>query len=125
MPQLRNLIAPELETYRLRHSKAVDVEDSAAHAELGDVIDHLDPLESDRLEASCKIFRSPRVAFSDHEARLIQLVRELSLLEKGAGGSKKNRDFTPADALERLDALACNLGVWLYLAEAFAWRIKC
>ncbi len=70
MPKLRNLITPELEPDRLCHSEAVDVEDSAAHAELRDVVDHLNALEANRLEMRGEIFGTPHVALSQLETRV-------------------------------------------------------
>ncbi len=48
--QLDDLVSPELETHRLGHAEAVDVEDSAANTELRDVFDHQHSLESDGFE---------------------------------------------------------------------------
>src|SRR6185312_15572060 len=45
MSQLRYLVAPEFHAYGIRHSEPVHVEDSAAHAELSDILDHVDTLE--------------------------------------------------------------------------------
>jgi hypothetical protein len=124
MPELRYLIAPEFEPHRLGHSKAVDVEDSAAHAELCDIIDHLDTLETDRFEVSGKVFGASCVAFSQLESRLGERSRKLGLLEKCTSRRKKNRDLSAPNAFERLDALTGYLGVRLYFTEAFAGRIE-
>src|SRR3954469_3660938 len=111
MPQLRDLVAPELQPYRLRHSKAVDVEDSAAHAELSDVIDHLDALEADGFEMSGEIFRSPGVAFSKLQPGLREGARELSLFQQGSCCREQNCDMPATDALERFNPLSGDLGV--------------
>jgi hypothetical protein len=50
VPELGDVVAPELQPHGLRHAKTVDVEDSTPHTELGDIFDHRHLFESDRLE---------------------------------------------------------------------------
>ncbi len=70
MTQLGDLVAPEFEANRLGHAERVDVEDSATHRELGDVVDHGDALEADRLEMCGEFGRAFRVALPQLQARL-------------------------------------------------------
>jgi hypothetical protein len=124
MPELRNFVAPELEPHRLRHSETVDIEDSAAHAELRDVIDHLHTLEPDRLEVSCESFGPMSVAFANLKSRVRKRARQLGLLENRSRGGEQNLDLAATNSLERFNALAGNFSVRLCFAEAFARGIE-
>src|SRR5689334_3291256 len=86
MTELGNLVAPELETHRLRHAEAVDVEYSPAHTELGDVFDHWDALEADRFEVRGEVFGSTGIAFSQLESGGRECARQLCSLEQCAAG---------------------------------------
>jgi len=124
MPELDYLIAPELQPRRLRHSEAVDVEDSAANAELGDVLDHRHALEPDLLEMLGEPFRTPRVAFAYLETGRLQRARELRSLQQRAAGGDDDSDGSGGHSLQGLNALPRDFGVRLRLAETFARRIK-
>ena len=118
------MIAPELEADGLRHSKAVDVEDSAAHAELGDVLHHRNALEPNRLEVRREIFRPASVALPQLEPRRGERARKLGALEKRAGGGDENPEIALANSLESLDSLSGDFGVGLGLTETLARRVE-
>src|SRR6202030_2186196 len=59
MAQLADVVTPELEAHRLRHPEAVDVEDSTAYAELGNVLHHRDALKADGAEVRGQLFGPP------------------------------------------------------------------
>src|SRR5687767_9031720 len=108
VPELDNLVAPEFETYRLGHSKTVNVEDPATDTELRDVVYHRSSLESNRLEMHRKIFGTPCVPFSQLQPGMRQRLRKLGPLEQSTRGGQKNANIAAGKALERLDALAGN-----------------
>jgi hypothetical protein len=120
VPELGDFIAPEFKAHRLRHSKAVDVEDSAAHAELRDVVDHGNTLEPDRFEVSGERLGSSRVTLAKLESRLSERARQLRFLEESSRGGEKNSYFATADSFECLDTLTRYFGVRLDFAESLA-----
>ena len=124
MTELRDIIAPELEANGLRHSEAVDVKDSAAHAELSDVLHHGYALKAYRLEVGRQVFRPASVALSQLNPGRSQRARKLGALENGAAGGDQNPEITLTYPLQSLDSLAGDLGVGLRFAEAFAWRVE-
>src|SRR5438270_13831649 len=100
MSELRDIVSPELEPHRLRHPKAVDVEDSATHAELRDIFHHIDALEADRLEVRREILWPTRVALSDFQSRCAEGARQLGPFEERAAGGDEDAESASADALE-------------------------
>src|SRR5205085_11106923 len=123
--QLDDLVSPELETRRFGHAEAVDVEDSSAHTELRDVLDHQHSLESDGFEMQRKIFRTPDVAFAKLESRLSERSRKLRALEQGACSREQNANVAARQTVEDFNSLTRNFGVRLGLAKSFAGRIEC
>src|SRR6266545_5176422 len=124
MPQLDDIVAPELEADRLRHTESVDVEDPAADAELCYVLDHRDPLESDGLEVRCEVLRTTRVTLPELETCVRQRTRELGPLEQRPRGGEQNPDVSTAQPLECLHPLTGDFGVRLGLTESFARRVE-
>ena len=62
--QINDFIAPQLGADGLRHAERVDVENAAANAELGDVLDHWYALEADRLQMPSEGFQAVTTAFA-------------------------------------------------------------
>ena len=124
VPQVDDLVAPELGAHRLGHAEAVDVEDAAAHAELRDVLHHRHALESDALEVRRELLGAAHVALAKLDAQIVQRARHARFLEERARGREQDAQLAAADPLERLDALAGDLRVRLGLAESFARRIE-
>jgi hypothetical protein len=69
VPELDYFVPPELEAHRVGHPEAVDVEDSAANAELGDILDHRHALEANGLEVCGKRLRPARVTLAQLGSR--------------------------------------------------------
>ena len=122
--KLGHVIAPELETHRLGHSEAVDIEDSAAHTELRDVLHHWNALEADRLEVGREILGPARVALPKLEPRRGERARKLGALEKRAAGGDNDPEIASSDPFERLHSLAGDFGVRLGFTEALAGRVE-
>ena len=121
---LRDLITPELEAHRIRHPESVDVEDAAAYAELGDVLDHRDPLVADRLQMRGQRLGPPALALPQLDARRANRPGETGALEDRPRGREQNAHLPAADALERFDALPGHLGMRLDFAKPLAGRIQ-
>jgi hypothetical protein len=68
--QIHDLVAPKLGANGIRHAEAVDVENAAAQAELGDVFDHADALEPDRLQVVDERGGSVRIALAELEPQI-------------------------------------------------------
>src|SRR5438105_4130772 len=68
VPQLSDVVAPELEPHRLGHAEAVDVEYSAAHTELRDVLHHQNALESDGFQMRGQLLGATGVTLSQLQA---------------------------------------------------------
>ena len=64
VPQLDDVVAPELEAHRLGHAERVDVEDAAAHAELRDVFHHRHAFEPDAFEMRGQLLRATHIALA-------------------------------------------------------------
>ena len=122
--ELDNFVAPELEAHRLRHAEAVNVEDPSTNTELRDIVHHRRPLEADRVEMGCEIFRTPGVALSQLEPRVRKRAGQLRSLEQSAGGGEQNSYVTAAETFECLHPLASYFGVRLSFSESFARGIK-
>ena len=69
VPQLDDLVAPELQAHRLGHAETVDVEDAAAHAVLADVVHHRHALKAMCVKMFRQRLESPRIALPQFEAR--------------------------------------------------------
>ena len=106
VPELGNLITPELQPHRFGHSEAVDVEDSAPNAELRDIVHHRNAFEPDGLEVGNEIFGTPYVAFSDLQAGLGERARQLRFLQQRASGGQEYAHLSTPDALECFNTLA-------------------
>src|SRR6476619_5564706 len=102
MPQLDYLVSPEFHANRISHPEAVDVEDSAANAELRDILDHLHTLEANRFEMRREIFRTPRVAFAKLQPRVLKRAWELSPLEQRARGGEEDAHVPTSQSLQCL-----------------------
>jgi hypothetical protein len=122
--ELADLVAPELEAHRLGHAEAVDVEDAAAHRVLPDVVDERDALEAHAGEVGGEVLGAPHVAAAQLEPRLLHGARELRALEHRARRGEEDLHVAARQPLERLDALAGDLGVRLGLAERLAVRVE-
>ena len=76
------------------------------------------------LEMRGQVLGPPRVALAQLEPRRGERARQLRALEQRAAGRDEDAEIAAADPLERLDALAGDLGVRLGFAEAFARRVE-
>src|SRR5512138_1236601 len=117
MTQLDNFVSPEFETNRLSHAEAVNVEDAAAHTELGHIFNHRSSFESNRFEMRCQIFWSAVVALPELQTGTRKRGWKLRPFQNRAGGSQKNSDIAPRESLQRLHPLAGDFCVWLRFAE--------
>ena len=68
MTELCDVVAPELEPYRFRHPKAVDVEDAATNAELCDILYHWYTLEANCVEMSGELLWPSSIALAQLES---------------------------------------------------------
>ena len=124
VPELGNVVAPELQADRLRHAEAVDVEYPAAHTELGDVFYHRNTLESDRFQMRRQLLGPTRVSFPQLQACRRQCARQLRALEQGAGRRHQYAEIPLSNLFERFNPFAGDLGVRLGFPEALARRVK-
>ena len=122
--QVDDLIAPELGAHRLGHAERVGVEDSAANAELRDVLDHGYTLKADGLEVRRQLTQSVRVAFAQLDAQLLERPRHSRFLEQRAAGREQDAQLAARQPLERLDSLSRDFHVRLGFAESFARGIE-
>jgi hypothetical protein len=118
------LVAPEFQAHRRPHPEAVDVDDPAAHAVLGDILHHGDAREADAIEMRRQVLESPTLAAPQDEPRLGEGAREACPLLHRARGGEEHADPASRERLQRLHALPRDLGVWLDLAEPFARGIE-
>src|SRR5207249_2065825 len=90
--KLDDLVAPELQAYGVGHAEAIDVDDSPAHAELRDVLDHGHPLEPHREKMSGDVLGTPNVALAELEAGLLNRARQPRALQERASRSEQDAD---------------------------------
>ena len=64
VPEILDLVAPELGADWFRHAERVHVENAAANAELRDIFDHRDALEADSLEVFGELGEPVRCALA-------------------------------------------------------------
>src|SRR2546426_8992618 len=105
-----DFVAPPLDARRRRHTEAVDVENPATNAVLGDFGDCRDALVSHRIEPLRGVGETPFLLTDlDYEPRLLESCRDGGPL--GAGSRCRNQYAHPPaqQRLERLDALAREL----------------
>src|SRR6185312_16732933 len=124
MSQLRYLVAPEFHAYGIRHSEAVHVEDSAAHAELSDILDHVDALESYGIEMLDQLAQLAYVTLPQLEPAVLQNCREPGALHYRACSRDEYPHVAARCALQCLHALARDLRVRLRFAKTLARRIE-
>jgi hypothetical protein len=124
VPQRDDLVTPELDTYRIGHPEAVDIEDSAAHAELRDIVHEIHALEPDFLEMREELERTANIATSQLHAAAFERGGETRALEQCSRRREEQANGATRQLIERLDALAGNFEVGLDLAESFARRIE-
>ncbi len=122
--QLCDVVTPELEADGLRHSEAVDVEDPAAHAELGDILDHFHALETDRGEMGGKLLGPSGVSLSQLEPGRGEGVRKLRALQESPTGGDDDPKIATTDSLECLDPFSGDFRVRLCFAEALARGVE-
>ena len=120
-----DLVAPPLEPRRRRHAEAVDVEDAAAHAELGDLGDGRHPAVSHRLERAGPRRsggrRSPTASRSRSRSSAAG-----TRVRSAVARAVVTRMPEPAlqQRLDRLGPLAGDLVVRLVLAQRLALGIE-
>src|SRR6185437_16367644 len=119
-----NLVAPQLSANGLRHAERVDVEDSAADAELRHVLHHRDPLETDCLEMRGHVGETMHAAFAQLEPEISERAWHARLLEQRARRGDEETELAARQPFEGVDALARDLHVRLRFAESLAWRIQ-
>ena len=124
MPQLDDLVAPELEAHGFRHPESVDVEDPAPYAELRHLLDHRHPFEAHRLQMARQLLRAPRVARPEFQPRALHGAGQSRALHDRARGRQQDPHPAARDALQCLDPFARDLRVGLDFAEAFPRRIE-
>ncbi|HET6582774.1 MAG TPA: hypothetical protein VFG69_04990 [Nannocystaceae bacterium] len=124
VPEIDDLVAPELHAHGIGHPEGIDVEDPAAEAELCHVLDHRHALETDALEMLGQLARTSHVAAAKLDAQVGERPRKPSALEQRAWRREQNADLAAAQPLERLDALARDLDVGLGFAESLARGIE-
>jgi len=125
MTELGDVVTPELETHRLRHTEAVDIEDAAAHAELRDVLHHGHALKADGFEMRGQLFGAPSVSLSELESCGSKRPRELGPLEQGPARRDDDSKIAASDSLQRLDSFAGDFRMRLRFPEALARGVEC
>ena len=124
VPQIHDLVAPELGPNRIRHPEAVYVEDAAAHAELGHILHHRHTLQADALEVFDQLGQPALVSLAQLDPEITQRTRHSRALQQRTRGRDEHAHIAAHRALQRLHALTRHLHVRLGFAEALARRIQ-
>ena len=124
MPQLGDVVAPELETHRLCHPETVDVEYPAAYAELSDVLYHWYALEPNGFKMPGQLLQPARVSLAQLEPSGCERPWQLGALEERAGGSDEHAQITASDSLQRFHSFPGDFGVSFRFTKTFSRRVK-
>src|SRR2546428_7495444 len=121
-----DFVAPPFDAGRRRHPEAVDIENPATNAVLGDFGDCRDALISHHIETLRGVGESPFLFIDfDHEPRLLESRRHRRPLGAGSRCSDQDTHRPAQQRLERLDALARELVMRLLGAQRLALRLEC